>query len=80
MMRCGRWGAWGPVPRWCFAQLGFAGQTGDSTEESGLSGQCRSPSSVSQPPGLPQAVLHPDADDAGGLACNDKQTLAEMRE
>jgi hypothetical protein len=27
-----------------------------------------------------QAVLHPDAHEEGGLACNDKQLLAEMRE
>jgi hypothetical protein len=27
-----------------------------------------------------QAQLHPDAHEEGGLACNDKQLLLEMRE
>jgi hypothetical protein len=32
------------------------------------------------PPRAPQAILHPDAHEEGGLACNDKQLLLEMRE
>jgi hypothetical protein len=43
--------------------------------------------SLDVPPSVPhfgalflQAILHPDAHDEGGLACNDKQLLAEMRE
>jgi hypothetical protein len=27
-----------------------------------------------------QAIMHPDAHEEGGLACNDKKLLAEMRE
>jgi hypothetical protein len=41
-----------------------------------------SPASLWPPFGLTvlQAILHPDAHDEGGLACNDKKLLAEMRE